>query len=517
MKTETAENFLYTPPKKLNDALDIYFCFPGPYYVGMSSLGFLSLFHSLDKETFIKPHRIFTDSPKPNINPEGLVGFSFSFELDFIQIFKLLEQMKIPILKEERSSDMPLVFAGGPVVSTNPEPFADFFDFIVLGDGEELIVDLAKTYNAHKNSSRQSKLKEIARLNGIYVPEFFDVSYNIDYTIEQITTNKDFIDSYIHKYTQESLNKCLYSPILTTNTVFSDTLLVELVRGCSQKCFFCLASFLNIPVRWPNKEQIYNALNTGLQYTNKVGLMGALITEHPDFEEILSYIYNKHLNNPIKITTSSLRADKITPHIAKILSACNQKQITISLEAGSENLRNSINKNLKNNDVLNCVDICQQNNINSIKIYSMIGLPNETDTDIQELINFIKEIKAKFTNVEVILSVNSFIPKAHTPFERVTMISPTNYQEKMRYIKTELFKTCKVRVSSPKWDLIQAIIARGDRKLGQILYLFYKYGATLGSFNRAFKDFRGVYPEQNWHTNRLRAPSEVLPWNHIRF
>jgi radical SAM superfamily enzyme YgiQ (UPF0313 family) len=517
MQKVIKETYLYTPAVKKPDAVDVYCCFPSTYYVGMSSLGYLGIYYLLDARPEIKPHRVFTDTENFNISKNALMSFSFSFELDFLQIFKMLTHYNIPLKKEVRDEKHPLIFAGGPVITANPEPFADFFDFFVIGDAEDVIIDAIMEIYENQTFSKIEKLEKLARIKGIYVPEFYDVQYNKDFTINNIHPIRSDLDKEIIKATYMKNDKCIHSSILTENTVFSNTFLVEVERGCSAKCHFCVASYLNLPVRMPPEELIIEVLEKGLKYTRKIGLLGALITEHPQFENILDYLYLQHQNEPIKLTTSSLRADKINDKIAAILHACDQKQITISVEAGSENLRNKINKQLSNDAIYKCIETCLNNNIRTIKMYAMVGLPEETNSDIEEMIDFIKGIKTKYSSIEVILSLNSFIPKAHTPYQRKQVVEYSECKARMDYIKKNLLKYVKVRVSSSKWDAIQAVLSRGDRRLGDILINAYNYGNSLGSFNRAFKEVIDRAPSKEWYANRARNAGEILPWEHIQF
>lgn len=517
MNNKPQEKYLYTPTNKTTDALDIYFCFPGPYSIGMSSLGYLHLFHALDINLITNPIRVFTDHPPKKVKQKSMVGFSFTFELDILNILKTMEKLKIPAFSKDRNEETPLVFAGGPVVTTNPEPFADFFDFIILGDGKTPLLNAVETIYNNQQLIRNQKLLKLSQLDGIYVPKFFDITYHEDFTIEKIIPLAELNKSSVCKMSEIELNECVYSSILTENTVFANTLLVEIQRGCSQKCHFCIASYLNLPVRYPPKESIIAAIKNNLIFTRNIGLLGALITEHPDLNEIFEEIYNLHKAEPIKLTTSSLRADQISPRIAEILAECNQKQITISVEAGSESLRNSLNKKLKNEDLFKCVETCLKYNINIIKMYAMIDLPEETLKDIDDLIKLVKNINNHFKGIQIILSVNSFIPKAHTPFERRGTSKPETNSDKMSYIKKELIKVAKVRTSSAKWDRIQAVLSRGNRQLSNIIYSAYTYGGSLGSFNRAFKEYQQTLPDIEWFANRKFGHSESLPWKHILF
>lgn len=473
----------------------------------------------MDTTEEITPERVFLNSNQPKPHQESIIAFCFSYELDYINVFKMLEMFQIPILKADRGEEFPLIFAGGPVPTANPEPFSDFFDFFLIGDSETLIIEVLTLLQKNKPSSRKERLSLIAKLDGVYVPEFFDVSYNKDYTINSIIPlQKDFPHNFVQKSYLENIETCLYSSILTDNTVFSNTLLIETSRGCSQNCFFCLTTTLNRPCRFPPVENIINTIQTGLFYTRKVGLLSALVTDHPQFADILQFIYNEHLKEPVKLTTSSLRADKITAPIAHILTACNQKQITIAMEAGSERLRNSINKNLTNNDILHCISTCREQGIESIKIYAMVGLPDEEMNDIDDMIRFLEEIKVQNKSLEISLSLNTFIPKAHTYFEREATLDPKESKFRMDYIRKKLLKKVKVSVSSSKWDNVQALIAQGDRRLSGILLQSYNFGGTIGSFNRAFKQNNADYmPDFKWYTQRKKPKNDVLPWSHIKF
>ncbi|MEW5819089.1 MAG: hypothetical protein AB1782_02775, partial [Cyanobacteriota bacterium] len=276
MEKQTIETYLYTPSEKVNDPLDFYLCFPGPYHLGMSSLGFLHLFQLMDTLEYIKPQRLFSDSKTTKLLNNSIISFSFSFELDFLRIFKILQAHNIPVLKKYRTEEHPIIFAGGPVVSTNPEPFSDFFDFIVIGDGKEPLKQLSKLLYNNKTVDKKSKLNLLSKISGIYVPEFFDINYNEDNTIKSIVNINDNKSSTVKKAIDSCIDQCVYSPILTSDTVFSDTLLIEVERGCSQKCHFCIASYLNLPVRYPSTSSIIEILDRGLKHTRKIGLLGAL-------------------------------------------------------------------------------------------------------------------------------------------------------------------------------------------------------------------------------------------------
>ncbi len=347
------EKFIYKPAVKNSDAIPLWFCFPATYMIGMCSLGYLHLFRLFDENPDISPERIFTDSEKPlkSVKDIEVMGFSVSFEFDFLGIFSILKKYDIPLRAKDRNENHPLIFGGGPVLTANPEPFADFFDVIMIGEGEEVLSEMMSAYKEVRNSGKKEQLLRLSKIEGIYIPSFYDVKYNPDNTISSITPNiKDAPETINKKYIKD-LSQSIYTPILTEKSVFPGMFLIETARGCPKKCRFCIASYLTLPARYPLYESIKKIIDKALDYSNKIGLLGALITEHPDFEKICEHILKLKEEKDLKISVSSLRIDKITPLIVKTLVDCGQKQTTAAVEAGSERLRKYIGKNLSEEDI----------------------------------------------------------------------------------------------------------------------------------------------------------------------
>jgi radical SAM superfamily enzyme YgiQ (UPF0313 family) len=508
------EKYLYTPSNKENDSVKLWLSFPANYNIGMSALGYLSLFKIFDTNPKANPEKIFTDTEKTahNINEVSLFGFSFSFEFDFINIFKILEKYKIPLYAKDRDANYPLIFAGGPAVSANPEPFAEFFDFIIIGDGENSNEIIELIYD-NKHLSREETLQRLSELDGIYVPSFYDFEYNEDFSIKSISCNKK-----VKKITKKDLD-CMFSPIVTENTMFSNNCLIEIARGCPQKCAFCLASYANLPFRYPKYEQIIEAVNQGISKAGKIGLLGALVSAHPQFDDITDYISDKLDNENFEVSISSLRADRINPKIIKMLVKAGQKTSTIAIEAGSQRLRDFINKKLSEEQIFDSVKTARDNGLSGLKIYSMIGLPSETMEDIQELCELMKNLQKEFKGFSLTLSSSSFVPKANTPFQWYGREDLKTLEEKNEYLKKHLHMGgIKYRPTSIKWDNIQALLSRGDRRLGELLIEFCQHSASLGSINRAYKNCTERtqnLPPFEWYVNRTIPTNELLPWELI--
>lgn len=510
------ETYLYTPAKKLPDAVKLWMSFPANYNIGMSAMGYLSIFKNFDTSQKANPEKLFTDTEKTlhDIREIKLIGFSFSFEFDFINVFKILEKYQIPLYSQDRNESFPLIFAGGPVMSANPEPFADFFDFIIVGDGENSD-EITNLIYDNPHLSKNEILEKLSTLEGIYVPSQYEIKYNEDLTIKSISP-----DRKIKKITTKSLN-CVASPIVTPNTMFANNCFIEIARGCPQKCAFCLASYANLPFRYPPFEQIIEAIDAGIEKAGKVGLLGALVSAHPEFDKITEYILDKLVKEDFEVSISSLRADRINPQIVQMLVKGGQRTSTIALEAGSQRLRDFINKRLTEEQIFDSIRTAKENGLIGLKIYSMIGLPTETMDDIEELCDLMKRLQKEFRDFSLTLSSSSFVPKAHTPFQWYGREDLKSLEKKNEYLKKHLHMAgIKYRPTSVKWDNIQGLIARGDRRLSEVLVEFCKHSASLGSINRAYKDCMQRtenLPPYEWYANRIIPQNEILPWEMISY
>lgn len=454
--------------------------YPAIEEFALSSLGYMWL------NKIVGGERISTDKPYFNIKEVDAVAFSMSFDFDFMGVFEILEKNKIPFLASDRNENFPLIFAGGPVITTNPEPLKRVFDFMVIGDGEGVNIKINKIIE--QGLSKNETLRELAKLDGVYVP-------GVTHTVKKIT---------------EKLNNVIYTPIVSDKSYFKNTFIIEVARGCMNRCAFCTASYLNLPFRHYEYDKIIEAIELGLSQTNKIALLGAQISAHPEFENIMKYLHSKMENRVnIELGISSLRTDSVTPELVQTLVMGGQKTSTIAIEAASERLRRFINKNLKEVQILNAVKIARENGLKGLKIYSMIGIPTETQEDIEEFLRLAKVIKSKNKGFEITFSFSTFVPKPQTPLQWAPREDTKSLEKKQKFLEKELAKLrIGSKFSSAKWDYWQTVISRGDESITPLLIEVYKQGGKLGAYKSAFKGNLGK-------TIDGFDLDEDLPWDFI--
>ena len=484
-------NYLYNPSIADKNAYNLLMGFPGVESFALSSLGYMWLYKSLDERDDINVYSINTDTK--NFIPARIdaISFSLSYEMDFIHVFKIIEELNISVWSKDRK--MPLIFAGGPVITSNPAPFEPFFDFFLIGDGEDLLKTVIDKLILYRMREKADILAALSKIDGVYVP-----------------TLKNKTNKITHK-----LSNCVYTPILSPNSYFSNTFIVEVERGCFNRCGFCLASYLNLPVRFAAYEEIINKIEFGLHYTPNIALLGAQISAHPDFNKICRYLISKiDSGENINVNFSSLRVDAITSDVLKLLRLSGQKTFTIAIEAASERLRLLINKNLKENQIIAAVKAASEAGLWGIKFYCMIGLPTEEEKDIKEFIILGKKIKKINKKLDLTFSFSTFIPKPHTPFQWEARENNYTLDKKQKYLTKELAKIgIKSKFTSVKWDYYQTLISRGDVNIASYLYEVYKAGGKLGGYKIAAKKLN---IDTDYYVTRKFDYNELLPWDNIK-
>lgn len=518
------ETLLYQPATNRSaDAMHMGWMYPAPGNVALSSLGYLSLFRQLDERADVKPVRINSDNiAQFKASDFELIGISFAFELDILEILKQFEELGMPLLQSERKdSNFPLIFAGGPVPTTNPEPYADFFDFFIIGDGEDSLGNIISAWQAirDKNLSRTDQLLYLAQhVPGLYAPSLYEVAYD---------GPQGGIKSIAPKYAQapkridrQSANfgehTVVTTPILSSDTVFADKFLIEVMRGCAHRCRFCLASYSTLPAKGPQLGALHQAIETGLKHTNKLGLLGALVADHPDFESVCEHLLSK---SDIHVSMASLRADTITPLIAKTVKHTNQNSVTLAIESGSERIRKRINKHLKTESIFNAAETLSHEGVKGLKLYFITGLPGETDDDVDASTQLILDLKKAHPKLKVSVGCSTFVPKAQTPFQWMSRESTKILSDRQEQFRKGIIRYAEFRPSSAKWDSFQALLSRGDRRLAPFIMAFREQGGNLGAVNRTLKALKQQhggalpFPDVDWYANRERGCEEILPWD----
>ena len=486
------EKFLYKP---LPGNYNLIMAYPAIEEFALASLGYLWLYKIADMAEGVNVLRCSTDNIV-TLKKIDSVAFSMSFDFDFLGVFEILEKLNIPFYSKERDENDPLVFAGGPVITTNPRPYEAFFDFMLIGDGEE---SFKQILGILKNYSKKKALELIKEIEGVYIP-----------------------GEKTKKATVQQLPEVIYTPILSSKGYFKDTFIIEVSRGCMNRCAFCTASYTNLPFRYNEYEKIKNTIDLGLKYTNKIALLGAQISAHPRFSDIMKYLGDKideGIN--IELGISSLRTDAVTPEVIRTLVKGGQRHSTIAIEAASGRLRRFINKNLKEEQILNAVRISRENGLKGLKIYSMIGIPTENEEDIEEFLRLGKRIKDENKGFNIEFSFSSFVPKPHTPFQWARREDTKSLENKQKYLEKGFAKSgISAKFSSIKWDYWQSVLSRAGFDFAPYLVDVYKNGGKIGAFksvmkNAVIKNEYSLEEELPWDIIEME-PSKTILQNEYR-
>ena len=468
---------------------NLVMAYPAIESFALSSLGYLWLYKIADTKEGVNALRISTDNININQHNTDALSFSMSFDFDYLGVLEILDKLQIPFFAKERDEKSPLIFAGGPVLTTNPMPYRAFFDFIIIGDGENVfnqVLDILV-----QKLPKSETLRQLSELESVFVPEY---------------NNKI-------KRASVSLNNVIYTPIISEKSYFKNTFIIEVSRGCMNRCAFCTASYTNLPYRYYEYEKIIECIELGLKYTNKIALLGAQISAHPRFKDIMKYIGDKISKGAsIELGISSLRTDAISEEIIQTLVSGGQKHTTIAIESASKRLRKFINKNLEDEQIFKSIRIAGENGLKGIKIYSMIGIPTETDKDIEEFISLAKKIKQDNKGLNIEFSFSTFVPKPQTPLQWSKREDTQSLEKKQKYLEKEFSKIgIASKFSSAKWDWWQAVLSRSGENITPLLTEVYKNGGKIGAYKKAFKTLR---PDISKAINGFDF-NDDLPWDCI--
>ncbi|MFO0051585.1 MAG: B12-binding domain-containing radical SAM protein [Dolichospermum sp.] len=510
-----SERLLFTPATPNNDSIPVIFAFPNEYTVGITSLGYQVVWATLATRDDLQVSRLFTDIHEPLPRYPELLGFSMSWELDYVNIFHLLESLEIPIRANSRDQNHPLIFGGGPVLTANPEPYADFFDIILLGDGENLLGDFIDTFKKVRNADRKTQLKTLSQVPGIYVPSLYVIEYiTPDGAIKSINPIDSQIPPIIQKQTYRG-NTLSASTVVTEKAAWENIYMVEVVRSCPEMCRFCLASYLTLPFRTASLEtSLIPEIERGLKVTNRLGLLGASVTQHPEFTELLDYISQPKYDD-VRLSVASVRTNTVTVKLAETLAKRDTRSLTNAVESGSEKVRKIVNKKLYNQEIMQAAINAKAGGLSSLKLYGMVGIPGEAAEDVDATVKMMEDVKKAAPGLRLTLGCSTFVPKSHTPFQwlGVNKLSEKRLQLLQKKLKPQ---GIEFRPESYNWSIIQALLSRGDRRLCQLLELTRDFGDSLGSYKRAFKQLKGQIPDLDFYVYSNWSTEQILPWNHLQ-
>ncbi len=517
-----------TIKKDWGGKISVALTYPNYYHLGMSNLGFQTLYLLMNSLDDVVCERVFLaegEGGRTNGSPRALesgrpltdfdiIAFSISFENDYPNLLTILALAGLPLWSSERTPPHPLIIAGGVTSMLNPESIAPFVDCFLIGEAEAILPSFFFAFRKYDDKS--SLLERMAlEVAGAYVPALYEVSYNADGTIEEFRPKGD-LPRTVKKAVAEDLSlwdTC--TTILTSNTTFDDTYLIEISRGCRHGCRFCAAGFVYRPPRSRTKTQLENCIDEGAQYAERIGLVAAAVSDVPHIESLCGRV----LDNNAELSVSSLRADLLSQAFLDVLRRTGVKTATIAPDAGSERMRCVINKGISEQDVLDSTESLVGAGIANLKLYFMVGLPTETMSDVEAIVSLCKKVKHRFLKAsrpkhtlgKISVSLNSFIPKPFTPFQWVPLEDTKTLKAKIKHVKNGLRRVANVQVHAdvPRWAYVQAMLSRGDRRTAQLLVSAHR---NRGNWPKTFKN--SVINPDFW-VYRERSQDEILPWDFI--
>lgn len=540
-----------------NTLVRMVFAFPDLYEVGMSHLGLAILYGLVNGQDGMLLERVFAPAPDLEIilRQEGLplfslesyrplsdfdvIGFTLQYELTYTTILNMLDLAGIPLLARERGQEHPLIIGGGPC-ACNPEPLAPFFDCFVLGDGEEVLLKLLELVGEFKGSpngrvDREEFLRRAAELPGIYVPSFYEVLYQEDGTLKEMRPKLAGVPEKVKKAVVADLDTAYFPsrPIVPYLEVVHDRLMLEVMRGCTRGCRFCQAGAIYRPVRERDIKVLLRQAAELLRTTGyeEVSLTSLSSADYSCIEELALALAEAYANEGISISLPSLRVDTFSVRLAHALQKFRKKgTLTLAPEAGTQRLRDVINKGVTAEDLLSAAGEAFSAGWHHIKLYFMVGLPTETEEDLKGIVELARQVLEQGRQVSrnkkpsVTVSVSSFVPKPHTPFQWEPQAALNELKEKQRFLRLRL-KGPGLYFSwhQPEMSFLEAVLARGDRRLGQALFIAWREGAKLEGWSEHFrykaweKAFQACGLDPAFYAYRRRGYQEKFPWDHLDF
>lgn len=531
------------------------FCFPDTYEIGMSHLGMKILYSVVNNrddawcERVFAPDNDMEEKMRENniplwalesgdsVRDFDLIGFTLQYELSFSNVLNMLDLAGVPIYSKDRPDLTPIVVAGGPC-ACNAEPMADFIDVFMLGDGEETTDLLISLVKKHKElgSSKLDFLRDVATHKGFYVPAFYDVEYNEDGTIRSVTA-KETAPEKAEKAIVSDMDKAVYPEkfIVPSIEVVHDRVTAEIFRGCIRGCRFCQAGFLYRPIREKSPEVVEEQCKKLCETSgyDEISLCSLSTSDYTGLQPLLNSMLDWTTKEKINVALPSLRVDNFSEELMEKLAVVRRSSLTFAPEAGTQRLRDAINKNVTEADVMSTVDKAFAGGWTAVKLYFMIGLPTETLDDVAGIAQLGQKVvdeyyrlpdRPKGKGVQVSISASSFVPKPFTPFQWEPQDTQEMLAQKQEHLMASVTtKKIKISTHTTQTSFMEGVLARGDRRLSKVIELAWKKGCKFDSWDDQFKydkwmeAFEEVGLDPKFYANRRRDFDEILPWDHLDY